>query len=130
VAVILDTNAVSSILAGDEGIAAVLEVAMSHHLPAIVLGEYRYGLKRSRKRSALTELLDRLEEESIVLVVDGETSKHYADVREALRKKATPIPENDVWIAALAVQHRQPIVSRDAHFDSVEGLTRITWRVA
>jgi tRNA(fMet)-specific endonuclease VapC len=124
---ILDTNAVSAIFAGDEGVAAVLESAVRHHLPTIVLGEYRYGLRRSRRRRSLEALLDRLERESIVLWVDGMTAKHYADVRDALRKQGRPIPENDVWIAALAIQHRQPVVSQDAHFDAVEGLRRISW---
>ena len=124
---ILDTNAVSAILAGDEDIAPVLDGAVRHHLPAIVVGEYRYGLKRSRKMRVLEALLEQLERESIVLVVDGGTAKHYADVRDALRRRGRPIPENDVWIAALAVQHRQPIVSQDAHFDAVEGVKRISW---
>lgn len=124
---ILDTNAVSAIFAGDEGVASVLDGVIRHHLPAIVLGEYRYGLERSRKQRQLEALLDRLERESIVLVVDGETARHYADVRNALREEGRPIPENDVWIAALAIQHRQPVVSQDAHFDAVEGIRRISW---
>lgn len=124
---ILDTNAVSAIFAGDEGVALVLDGAVRHHLPAIVLGEYRYGLERSQKQRQLRSLLDRLEQESIVLVVDGETAKHYAAVRNTLREKGRPIPENDVWIAALATQHRQPIVSQDTHFDAVESIRRISW---
>lgn len=124
---ILDTNAVSAIFAGDEDVASVLDGAVRHHVPAIVLGEYRYGLKRSRRRRRLQLLLDRLELESIVLAVDGETAKHYADVRNALRRQGRPLPENDVWIAALALQHHQPIVSQDAHFDAVEGVKRISW---
>ncbi len=99
---ILDTNAVSALFAGDEDVASVLDGAVRHHVPAIVLGEYRYGLKRSRKRRSLQSLLDLLERESIVLVVDAATATHYADVRDALRKQGRPIPENDVWIAALA----------------------------
>ena len=124
---ILDTNAVSAVFAGDEHVAQVLAGASRHHVPAIVLGEYRYGLKRSRKRGRLEKLLDRLERESVVLIVDSRTAKHYADVREALRRRGQPIPENDVWIAALAVQYRQPIVSRDTDFDAVEGVQRIGW---
>ncbi|NOY94229.1 MAG: type II toxin-antitoxin system VapC family toxin [Deltaproteobacteria bacterium] len=93
----------------------------------IVVGEYRYGLARSRKRRSLLALLDRMEQESILLVIDAETAKHYARVREELRKIGRPIPENDVWIAALAMQHREPIVSRDTHFDFVPGVTRLSW---
>jgi len=125
--VILDTNAISAIFAGDEEISALLVGAVRHHLPVIVLGEYRYGLARSRRRRSLRSLLDRMERESIVLAIDAETAKHYAAVREELRKLGRPIPENDVWIAALATQHREPIVSRDAHFDFVAGVTRLSW---
>jgi tRNA(fMet)-specific endonuclease VapC len=126
-AVILDTNAVSALLAGDVRLAQLLDGVVRHHLPAIVLGEYRYGLLRSRKRAAIEASLEMLERESIVLAVDGGTAKHYAAVREGLRKKGRPIPENDVWIAALAAQHGQPIVSRDSHFDEVDGVRRVAW---
>ena len=124
---ILDTNAISALLAGDDHVAEVLDGTVRHHLPAIVLGEYRYGLQRSRKRGNIEPWLERLERESIVLSVDSATAKHYAEVREALRKKGRPIPENDVWIAALAAQHSQAIVSKDAHFDEVDSVRRISW---
>ena len=124
---ILDTNAISALLAGDDHVAEVLDGTVRHHLPAIVLGEYRYGLQRSRKRGDIEPWLEQLERESIVLSVDRATAKHYAEVREALRKKGRPIPENDVWIAALAAQHSQAIVSKDAHFDEVDIVRRISW---
>ncbi len=60
-------------------------------------------------------------------MVDEETADTYAQVRAELRRAGRPIPENDVWIAALARQHGQEVVSRDGHFDSVEGLRRISW---
>lgn len=124
---ILDTNAVSALLAGDTELAEVLQGSTRHQLPSIVLGEYRYGLQRSRKRRRIEPWLDELERESEVLVVDAETARSYAAVREALRKEGHPIPENDVWIAALALQHSLPVVSRDVDFDAVEGLRRVSW---
>jgi tRNA(fMet)-specific endonuclease VapC len=54
-------------------------------------------------------------------------AKHYAEVRQELRVSGRPIPENDVWIAALARQHKLPVVSQDAHFDAVRGIRRRTW---
>jgi tRNA(fMet)-specific endonuclease VapC len=62
-----------------------------------------------------------------VLLVDEVSTQHYADIREELRAAATPIPENDLWIAALARQHALRVVSRDAHFDRVTGLQRVSW---
>ena len=92
-----------------------------------MIGEFQYGLLVSRKRTRLQTLLTRLESESIVLPSDRETADWYASIRYALRKKGTPIPENDIWIAALARQHTLEIVSRDSHFDHVEGIRRIDW---
>jgi predicted nucleic acid-binding protein len=75
----------------------------------------------------LAELLDELIEASLVLPIDLATTGHYAAVRDELRARGTPIPENDVWIAALARQHGLAVVSRDAHFDHVPQLVRRSW---
>jgi len=125
--VILDTNAVSAILSGDKRLERKLGTADHHHLPLIVLGEYQYGLLASRKRTKLQPLLKRLEAESVVLYPDRETADWYATIRHDLRDQGRPIPENDIWIAALARQHALEIVSRDAHFDHVTNIRRIGW---
>ncbi len=124
---ILDTNAVSALLVGDRGLAEVLEPVPRHHLPVVVIGEYRFGLIRSRHRRRLTSLFDHLIRESRVLLIDETTAGAYSSVREELRQKGRPIPENDVWIAALARQHDESVVSLDQHFDHVPGLRRLTW---
>ena len=124
---ILDTNAISALLQGDADVEALLAGADRHHLPAIALGEYRYGLLSSRQRKTLEGLLDTLEAESFVLASDAATARHYAAVRQELKASGRPIPENDVWIAALARQHRLPVASRDTHFDAVRGLRRRSW---
>ncbi len=124
---ILDTNAVSALLAGDPALGTVLTGEERHHLPVIVIGEYRYGLLGSRFRVHLQGLLETLIRESLVLRVDETTAETYSRVRDELRHKGWPIPENDIWIAALARQHDQPVVSRDSHFDEVPDLRRVTW---
>lgn len=124
---ILDTNAVSALLSGDAALARLLEPTERHHLPVIVIGEYRYGLLRSRHRQTLQAFLETLIRESLVLRLDGATTTHYAAVRNELREAGRPIPENDVWIAGLARQHDQPIVSRDEHFDAIAGTRRLAW---
>ena len=124
---ILDTNAVSALFAGDADLLPLLAGEPRLHLPVVVIGEYRDGLLRSRQRSALARLLDTLIAESRVLEIDLETAERYAEVRDALRRQGTPIPENDVWIAALARQHELPVVTRDEHFDQVPGLDRRAW---
>jgi tRNA(fMet)-specific endonuclease VapC len=127
VAVILDTNAVSALLAGDGSLGEVLASDERHHLPVIVIGEYRYGMLGSRHRDHLQRLLRILIRESYVLGIDETTADHYSQVRDELRRKGRPIPENDIWIAAVARQHQQPVVSRDGHFDYVQDLRRVEW---
>ena len=124
---ILDTNAVSALLVGDPALGQVLAADQRHHLPVIVIGEYRYGLLGSNRREPLQKLLGTLIRESFVLVIDETTAETYSRVRDELRRKGRPIPENDIWIAALARQHQQPVVSRDDHFDYVADLRRVAW---
>lgn len=124
---ILDTNAVSALLVGDPALGKVLSADQRHQLPVIVIGEYRYGLLNSQHRGHLETLLDTLALESDVLPVDETTAEEYARIRDELRRKGRPIPENDIWIAALARQHARPVVSRDDHFDYVSELRRVTW---
>jgi predicted nucleic acid-binding protein len=124
---ILDTDAVSALFAGERTLAALLAGTRRHHLPTVVIGEYRYGLARSRHRADLASLLEALVSASIVLPVEVATTPHYARVRNELRARGTPIPENDVWIGALARQHDLAVVSRDDHFDLVPQLIRRTW---
>lgn len=124
---ILDTKAVSALLKGDPGLGEVLAAEERHHLPVVVIGEYRYGLFRSGHREHLQKLLQSLIRESIVLLIDETTAEAYSRVREELRRKGRPIPENDIWIAALARQYQQPVVSRDGHFDDVPDLRRLSW---
>jgi tRNA(fMet)-specific endonuclease VapC len=125
---ILDTNAVSALLTGnDERLNACLEPADQHHLPLLVIAEYEYGLLALLRPRRLQSLFRRLESESIVLYPDRATANLYAAILHDLRKLGRPIPETDLWIAALARQHSLEVVSRDPHFDHVEGICRIGW---
>jgi predicted nucleic acid-binding protein len=125
--VILDTNALSASCDDDHELLAVLPSDRPLYLAVIVLGEYRFGIKATRDRAAREEWLERMETALPMLDADSITARRYGDVREELRKARTPIPENDVWIAALARQHQLPVLSRDAHFDNVSGLVRVSW---
>ena len=96
-------------------------------LPVISLGEYLYGLRDSRRRTDNEAWLNRIFRAIRVAPVTLETARVYASLRSMLDGKGRPIPANDMWIAALALQHRLPVLSRDTHFDYVDGLTRISW---
>jgi predicted nucleic acid-binding protein len=124
---ILDTNAVSAISERDPDIPRVLQGQAALFMPVTVIGEYRYGISGSRKRRDTEMWFDAFLQTVQVLHITEDTATQYADVRRKLKDAGTPIPENDVWIAALALQHGLPLVTRDVHFDAVVGLRRIHW---
>ncbi len=105
----------------------VLKTADRVYLPYVVLGELRAGFaggSRGRKNeAALTMFLGSPRAEA--LFADHQTTHHYATLFGYLRKKGTPVPTNDLWIAALALQHDLPLVTRDAHFKKLPQLARI-----
>ena len=124
---ILDTNAISAMAEDDRDILPVLRVHPQIRVPVIALGEYRHGILGSRRRAELEEWLSALLAVTPVLAVVEATSRHYAAIVRELRSVGRPIPINDIWIAALARQHGLPILSRDGHFDEVQGVRRLDW---
>jgi predicted nucleic acid-binding protein len=126
--VILDTNAVSFLLEGDRNLGRLLENVACQYLPLPVIGQFQFGLLALRRgRRRYESLFRRLEAESAVLYPDRETADWYASIRHELKRRGQPIPESDIWIAALARQHSLEIISRDVHFDHIDGVRRIDW---
>lgn len=124
---ILDTNALSAVVEGDPVLAPLLRKATQIAIPVIVLGEYRYGISHSRNRRQYEEWLTEYLRNFRILEVEERTTIPYGAVRSELKKAGTPIPSNDVWIAALSRQHALPLLSRDRHFDLVPGIQRVNW---
>jgi tRNA(fMet)-specific endonuclease VapC len=124
---ILDTHALSAFVDGDAEVGEILRRESRAAIPVIVLGEFRYGIATSRHRSAYESWLDHHLPGFEILSVTDETAVVYAAVRVALKQAGHPIPANDAWIAALALEHRLPLLSRDPHFDAVRGLRRKSW---
>jgi tRNA(fMet)-specific endonuclease VapC len=124
---ILDTNALSAFVDGEPEVGVILR---SHHraaIPVIVLGEFRYGIIASRHRKLYEEWLNSHLRHFDLLPVTAETTIPYASLRAGLKRLGRPIPANDAWIAALSMQHRLPILSRDEHFDDLDEVQRIGW---
>ncbi len=124
---ILDTNALSAVADANPEIAAAWNQAREIAIPVIVLGEYRYGISLSKWANQHSRWLSANLPFCRILEISDRTAVHYSGVRMGLRKAGTPIPSNDIWIAALCQQYDLPILSRDKHFDLVEGVRRITW---
>jgi tRNA(fMet)-specific endonuclease VapC len=125
--VILDTNGVSALAEGESALESILRKANRVAIPVIVLGEYRYGISRSREQKRYEEWLTEYLPKFLILDIDERTTVPYAAIRSELKRAATPIPSNDVWIAALCRQHSLPLLTRDRHFDAVPGIRRIAW---
>ena len=124
---ILDTNAISALAEQEKAIIGLVQAAPRVTVTIISLGEYAFGISQSRHRAELEAWLDALLLKVDVLLLEQKTLPFYAEVRARLKVAGTPIPANDCWIAALAQQHRLPIVSHDQHFDFVKGVQRIGW---
>ncbi len=124
---IIDTNALSAWRDGDPDLLEVMVRTQALVLPVIAIGEFRYGISRSSQRAQAADWLDRIIRTIRVAAITLETADSYAAIRLILHQKGRPIPTNDAWIAALALQHRLPVLSRDGHFDVVDGLTRVSW---
>ena len=125
---ILDTNGLSAFFDGEEGAVSRLTKVDAVHLPVIVIGEYRYGLRSSRLRKEREPQLIAFSRSCTVLAVLESTAQAYAAIKHDLKRAGTPIPENDIWIAALALEYSLPILSNDHHFDAVAQINRISWK--
>lgn len=124
---ILDTNALSAFVDGQARTAEILCEQSVAAIPVIVLGEFRYGIAQSRHRASYEAWLDEHLRNFEILEVTAEIATAYATLRLALKRAERPIPANDAWIAAIALHHRLPVLSRDEHFDAVAGLVRRGW---
>ncbi|MGB9067122.1 MAG: type II toxin-antitoxin system VapC family toxin [Candidatus Acidiferrales bacterium] len=124
---ILDTSGLSAVADGDSSLGPILREASEVAVPVIVLGEYIYGIRQSRHRKRYEGWLQESLPNYRVLRVDEETAPSYAALRSELKKAGTPIPSNDIWIAALSRQYGLAVLSKDRHFDHVPGLHRVDW---
>jgi tRNA(fMet)-specific endonuclease VapC len=122
----VDTNRYVDLCKGVEETVALLEEADEVMLSFVVLGELRAGFAHGRRQAdnerALRLFL--LKEGVTVLFADDQTTHHYASVFRQLRRQGTPIPTNDMWLAALVLQHNLVLHARDSHFDHLPQLVR------
>lgn len=120
----LDTTAYSRLMRGHEGVQQCLELADQILVPVTVLGELYAGFqggKRADENRAI--LADFCAQPGIVVVDTTESvSQRYAAIVTALKRAGTPIPTNDIWIAAAALENGGRIIAYDSHFDVVPGL--------
>lgn len=123
----LDTNILIALFAGDSSVRQELNQTTEVLISSVVLGELYYGARKSSRVEANVQRVDELAASSAILDCDVETAQHYAIIKNHLKLKGKPIPENDMGIAAAALQHNLILVTRDTHFQDVENLTTASW---
>jgi len=124
--VFLDTNIISALLKGEIAVADMIDAADKVFIPVTVVGELHYGALYSEHIAKNIANIEKVTSQYEVLKVDEDTAAVYGKIKTSLRKKGKPIPENDIWIAAISIQHQLSLMTRDAHFSNIENLDIIT----
>jgi tRNA(fMet)-specific endonuclease VapC len=124
--VAVDTNRLTDLLRGDAHLAERLGTCDEVWVPLMVLGEIKAGFHGGTQRHRNEALLQRfLAKATVSVLLPGrETAEHYARIFVQLKRAGTPVPDNDLWIAALALEHDLTLITRDRHFERIPQLPR------
>ena len=122
---VVDTSVVVDLFLGDERLGRMVEQAQPVGIPVIVLAELLAGARRSNRVAESVAQVEHFINRNTVLSCNADTASYYADISNELRARGKPIPENDMWIASVALQHGLPLAARDKHFNHVESLVRV-----
>ena len=123
----LDANRYTDLCRGETAVVRAVEEALEVFVPFVVLGELRAGFAAGSRSVENERVLSRFLAlpDVKVLHADDATTYHYASVYRQLRLQGTPIPSNDMWVAALVLQHDLVLYARDRHFDHLAQLRRL-----
>ena len=124
---LLDTNIVIALFADEASIREHLAQTEEVFVPSVVIGELFYGAHKSARSGENLARIEDFAASNLVLGCDTETARVYGEVKNALRVKGHPLPENDIWIAAIALQHGLTLISRDLHFSAIGRLKVVAW---
>ncbi len=124
---LLDTNAIIALQRENAALTALLRPASDVFLPVIAVGELYFGAYKSQRVEENRRAVAAFIANRVVLKVDTDTTDVFGQVKQQLRAKGRPIPENDIWIAALAIQHDLTLISNDEHFSELDNLTWRSW---
>jgi len=125
---LLDTNIVIALFAADDSVQKHISAAKEIFIPATVIGELFFGAFKSTHTEENISRIEKFALFNTVLSCGVGTGKEYGRIKNLLKIKGSPIPENDIWIAAVAIEHDLTLVTRDEHFTNIDGLSRKSWR--
>ena len=124
---LLDTNIIIGMFAEDKAIQEKVQNTEKLFLASPVVGELYYGARKSNRPIENLTRVNRLTQRFPLFSSGLETAQWFGIIKDQLRRKGTLIPDNDIWIAAIAMQRGLILVTRDAHFDEVESLQTERW---
>ena len=124
---LLDTNIIIALINQDPAVIQRISENPETAISSITVGELCYGAGKSKKTTENLAKLDSLFAEMLILNCTEVTGKFYGTIKSQLRKKGRPIPENDIWIAATALQYDLTLVTRDSDFEAVDNLILESW---
>lgn len=124
---LLDTNIIIAIFKRDANVIQQIGLAADTFVPAVAIGELFYGAHNSAHVKRNLREVQEFAAQAQVLNCDQLTAEVYGQIKTELKASGNPIPENDIWIAAIARQHGLILVTRDQHFQKVNGLTIESW---
>lgn len=121
--IILDSNIIIDFFRGTEYAVKLITSLDRVKLPVIVVGELLYGANKSSQTQKRTEQVNKFVQQTQVFSITSTTAQVYGKLKNALKLRGTPIPENDIWIAAIAVENGLELITRDKHFNNVKELS-------
>jgi len=124
---LLDTNIIIALFAEDASVIKQIEKAEKVFIPVIVLGELFYGAELSARKTENIKKLESFAEVASLIYLTYNTPRFYGQIKSQLKKSGNPIPENDIWIAALSVENNLPLASRDKHFKAIKSMSVVHW---
>lgn len=124
---LLDTNVIISLFAKDSQIHDRMAKAKEVFVPCIAIGELYFGAYKSLKLEENLACIDEFAQNNTVLPCDTDIAKKYGNIKSSLKEKGLPIPENDIWIAAIAQQYALTLITKDSHFEAIENLKIEIW---
>ena len=124
---LLDTNIAIALFAGDPVVKQKVRNVEYIAVAPPIIGELCFGAQKSNKTTENLNKIDILVQQSIIFLCDLETAQWYGTIKDQLQREGRPIPDNDIWIAAIALQYDLILVTRDSHFDEIESLQTEYW---
>lgn len=124
---LLDTNIIVALFKNDDNVRNRIAASPEVFVPAIAVGELYYGAQHSVHAEKNMNQVREFTENITVLACESATAEHYGQIKNELKTKGRPLPENDVWIAAIAKQHSLTVVTRDRHFKEIDALLLEEW---